>query len=166
MLTPKSLRISFNMSAIKTKGLTLLIEHAPCCLLSLAAGFIGLSAFNHNPVLELGFALGGAVVGEHIGHKYFAKKHTHKPGWKSQAKRYGLSLLFGLTSWGGHQVAFHDDHDHSAHPTEVQESHQHPCHHDTHNEHPFFGSPALKTQIEASHQHMHPHCLKNKVQLP
>jgi hypothetical protein len=52
----------FSLASVKTKGLTLAIEHAPCCLLSFAAGFIGIAALNHNPVIELGFAIGGAFM--------------------------------------------------------------------------------------------------------
>ena len=106
----QSLIPHFNLSAIKTKGLTLLIEHAPCCILSFAAGFVGIAAINHNPILELSFALGGALVGEHIGHKYFSKKHEHK-GLASNIKRYSIALAFGIASWGVHQALFHD-HDH------------------------------------------------------
>lgn len=115
----KCLKLEFNLKAIKTKALTLLIEHGPCCILSFAAGFIGLPFLNHNPMVELGFAFGGAIAGEYIGHKYFEKNHTHKLGWKATVRRYGLSLVFGLASWGVHQVAFHED------PTEHTKVHTH-----------------------------------------
>lgn len=151
------------MSALKTKGLTLLIEHGPCCILSLAAGFIGISAFNHNPALELAFAFGGAIAGEYIGHKLFDKKHTHKPGWKSKAKRYGLALVFGLASWSVHQAVFHnkeDDHHTHSHTIATPQTEQHSCDHDLNTDTPFFGSQALKAQRDRLHQQIHQqHCL-------
>jgi hypothetical protein len=153
----KTLRSKFNLSAIKTKGLTLLIEHAPCCILSFAAGFIGISILNHNPILELGFAIGGAIIGEHIGHKYFVKNHTHKPGWKSKAKRYGASIAFGLASWGVHQAAFHDHNAHG-HDTALEQTHQHDCGEHSDQDLPFFGSPALREQMDRAHERAHRHC--------
>jgi hypothetical protein len=122
---PSPLRLRFNMQSLKTKGLTLLIEHSPCCILSFGAAMIGVPFLRHNPVIELGFAIGGAIVGEHIGHKYFHKHtgahdahgHSHeKEGWRGLCVRYGLALTFGLASWGVHQVYFHDHghhHDHA-----------------------------------------------------
>lgn len=101
------------MKSFKTRGLTLLIEHSPCCILSFAAGLVGISFLNHNPMLELGFALGGAVVGERIGHHIFHKGEHHHHGWKDTARRYGLSLMFGLASWGVHQQFLHNDHHHA-----------------------------------------------------
>lgn len=115
-----SLKTHFNLRSLKTKGLTLLIEHLPCCILSVAAGFIGLPLLNHNPVIELGFAIGGAITGEYVGHKYFLK-HKHPETTMHQFRRYGLSLLFGLASWGLHQKLFHHHHD---------EDHHHKEHHD------------------------------------
>lgn len=109
---PFSIQQHFNARTVKTKGLTLLIEHGPCCILSLAAGFVGLPWIAHNPMLELGFAMGGAIIGEYVGHRLF---HTHSHAADSAARtarRYGLSVLFGLASWGVHQVAFHKPHDH------------------------------------------------------
>lgn len=165
METVRKLRTRFNLSAIKTKGLTLLIEHGPCCLLSAAAGFIGVSTFNHNPILELGFALGGAVAGEYLGHKYFAKNCHHGAGWKSTAKRYGLSLMFGLASWGVHQAVFHDhNHDEHDHHSQVIEQTDkvrlHDCSHgeNPYQDKPFFGSPELKKQLELAHKKAHAHC--------
>lgn len=112
-----ALRQHFNLRSIKTKGLTLLIEHGPCCILSAAAGFIGVHGLAHNPMLELGFAVGGAFAGEYIGHRLFHKGHDHeKQGtapWKGKVRRYALALTFGLASWGVHQQLFHKhDHDH------------------------------------------------------
>ena len=124
----------FNYNSFKTKGLTLLIEHAPCCILSFAAGFIGISALNHNPVLELGFAMGGAIIGEYVGHKFFVKSHTHKgTGLKSFTKRYSVALAFGLASWGVHQALFHEHQD----PIEREwQFHHHD--HDHKHDHPHF----------------------------
>jgi len=136
-----------------------LIEHAPCCILSFAAGFIGLPILNHNPIVELGFAFGGAVAGEYIGHKYFVKNHTHKPGWKSTVRRYGLSLVFGLASWGVHQAVFHDHaHDHTHSHALEQQLPAHECHEHDHKEAVFFGSPSLKKQIDEMHKRAHQHC--------
>lgn len=153
----RKLRMQFNLQAVKTKGLTLMIEHAPCCLLSIVGGLVGVSAFNHNPVLELGFALGGAVVGEYIGHKYFAKNCTHKSDFRTTAKRYGLSLAFGLASWGAHQAFLHD---HTGEEKHAHGQQQHACDHDVKwdQNKPFFGSPALKQQIEMQHKQAHAHC--------
>jgi hypothetical protein len=125
--TPQSLRLPFSLSAVKTKGLTLAIEHAPCCILSFAAGFIGLPMLTHNPVIELGFAVGGAVAGEHIGHRLFSK-HTHGSGLGSAVKRYGIALAFGLASWGAHQALFHDHHPHMDAPAAAAAP-QHDHHH-------------------------------------
>lgn len=104
----------------KSKGLALLIEHAPCCLLSLLSGLIGIHALNHNPLLEFGFAVGGAIVGEYIGHRYFhgaaeAATGTHVPHFRRHdtLKRYGLALAIGLFTWGLHQQFFHGHHDSS-----------------------------------------------------
>lgn len=143
----------FNLTVLKTKGFTLLIEHAPCCILSFAAGFIGIAALNHNPLLELGFALGGALIGEHIGHKYFSKNHEHK-GIVSNLKRYGLAISFGLASWGVHQTFFHDNHDN--HPSEQHQACDHREHSDIRP--PSFASPALQEQIDSAHQRLHASC--------
>ena len=125
-----NLKRAFNMSSIKTKALTLLIEHGPCCIFTAVAGFAGLPFLNHNPVLEFGFAMGGAVLGEYIGHRIFHNKghqHHNVPHYK----RYGLALMFGIASWGAHQILLHD---HSAHAHEPHEIHRHDKHdhHDAH----------------------------------
>lgn len=117
----ETLRRTFNLRSLKTKALTLLIEHGPCCIFSLVAGAVGLPFLNHNPALEMGFALGGAVVGEYIGHRLFHKHEggqSHMPTWK----RYGLSLMFGVASWGAHQILLHD---HAAHAASPHEMHSH-----------------------------------------
>jgi hypothetical protein len=122
------LKTHFNLRSVKTKGLTLLIEHGPCCILSVAAGFIGLPMLAHNPVLELGFAIGGAFTGEYIGHRLFHRKSEgHKPP-VSRWRRYGVALAFGLASWGIHQAVFHKD----AHP---HDHHEHHHHHDHKHDH-------------------------------
>jgi len=97
-------------NSIKTRGTALIIEHTPCCLLSFAAASIGVSILNHNPILELGFAIGGAIIGEHLGHRYFFKKcHLESNSNRiTIAKRYGVALAFGLATWGAHQVLFHN----------------------------------------------------------
>jgi len=38
----------FNLASLKSKGTALIIEHAPCCILSFAAGSLGVSILNHN----------------------------------------------------------------------------------------------------------------------
>jgi hypothetical protein len=123
-----SVRFQFNINSIKTKGLTLLIEHSPCCLLAFAAGFLGLPLLNHNPAIELGFAVAGAFIGEYIGHNYLFKKscqsHSHDEGLKGRMKRYGLALAFGLASWGLHQAFLHEPADHAGHAHAPAAQHQ------------------------------------------
>lgn len=114
-----ALRRGFNRRNIKTKGLALLIEHAPCCLLSVAASFAGLPFLRHNPLLELGFALGGAMIGEFIGHRYFHVHdgvHTHGNGVRSTVLRYSFAIMIGLATWGVHQAYFHEDTPHQHEP--------------------------------------------------
>lgn len=94
----------FSLQNLKTKGLSLLIEHSPCCILSFVAGFVGISFLNHNPVIELGFALGGALLGEYIGHKIF---HRHTHCHNNALRRYAIALAIGLVSWALHQVFIH-----------------------------------------------------------
>jgi len=111
----KSLTFRFNFQSMKGKAIALTLEHAPCCLLSIGASYIGVNTLNHNPALELGFAVGGAIIGEKIGHKLFC--HGHDSSWRDTAKRYGISLAFGLSTWGIHQQYFHHDvdKDHAGH---------------------------------------------------
>ena len=152
----KNLKNAFNLRSMGTKALTLTIEHAPCCILSFAAGFVGLPLLNHNPTIELGFALGGAVIGEHIGHKLFSKNHSHGHGWGSKIKRYGLALSFGVASWGVHQTFFHDHQNHdNTHSHEI-----HDCNHPITDEtRPSFASPALQRQMNEAHKQLHQqHC--------
>lgn len=89
------------------KGLGLLIEHLPCCLLSLAAAAIGIPFLNHNSVLELGFAVGGALLGEYIGHRFIFKKTCHTGTSAHGIRRYSLALAIGLVTWGLHQAFLH-----------------------------------------------------------
>lgn len=133
------------MANFRNKAITQVIEHLPCCLLSAGAGLIGLSALNHNPMLELGFALGGAIAGEHIGHN-LAKKFNweHDCGGPLASKKiigipkdYLIAISIGLITWGGHQVFFHDHtHERTASATAsadniltAQKTHDH-SHHD------------------------------------
>lgn len=112
------LKQHFNARAFKTKSLTLLIEHGPCCILSFAAGLVGLSGLAHNPLLELCFAFAGALGGEYLGHRLF-HRGGHDHGGAGSAKtlrRYGLALVFGMASWGVHQAVFH--HPHGGHVNE------------------------------------------------
>ena len=134
MTTVPNIRSTFKAQNIKTKGLTLLIEHAPCCLLSFAAASLGIEVLNHNPWLELGVAVGGALIGEYIGHKFFHKNCQHDNTLRDNAKRYGLSLLFGLSSWGIHQAVFHDHSTHNHDNQCMTEACDNPHH--THHNHP------------------------------
>lgn len=95
----------------KSKLISLCIEHLPCCLLSAMAGFLSIPWFNHNPLIELGFAVGGALIGEYIGHRIFCA-HDHKQTARKTLLRYAFALAIGIASWGVHQVLFHD---HSGH---------------------------------------------------
>lgn len=96
----------FDRRHLPAKSLALLIEHAPCCLLSVAAASLGLPFFNHNPVLEFAFALAGAVAGEWIGHRFILKAHLHSHP-HGLLRRYGLALGIGLATWALHQVFVH-----------------------------------------------------------
>lgn len=100
---------AFNMKNMKKKSIAFLIEHSPCCILSFAAGFIGLPMLAHNPPIELCFAIFGAIIGEYIGHRIFHKHDScsHDACARAVIRRYGLSLLIGLASWGAHQTLFH-----------------------------------------------------------
>ena len=99
----------FNIRSIQGKAIALTLEHAPCCLLSLTAGMIGVHGFEHNPAIELGFAVGGAFAGEYLGHKIFGCHHASTV--RDTIKRYGISLTFGLATWGIHQELLHHPHE-------------------------------------------------------
>lgn len=111
---------SFSARNLKSKSIAFLIEHSPCCLLSFAAGFVGLPMLYHNPRIELAFAIVGAVLGEYLGHRWFHKDGSchHETCIRGVMRRYAFSLLIGLASWGLHQKLFHhahdDDHGHVA----------------------------------------------------
>jgi hypothetical protein len=145
----------FNWASFKSKSLTLLIEHSPCCLLSFASGFLGVSVLNHNPVLELGFALSGALIGDHIGHKYF-NQDCCKDDKKSENKlrRYALALSFGLASWGAHQMFFHD-HDEVNAGSPDAAIHQHDCEHTDYKSQPSFASAKLQKALDEIHRKHH-----------
>lgn len=127
----KILKPTFNIRSLSARGLGLAIEHLPCCLLTVVAASIGIPFLSHNPALELGFAVGGAMIGEYIGHKYIFNKqcahggHGHESR-KDTAKRYAIALAIGLTTWGAHQAFFHkpsehNHHEHAAHAEHVQQ---------------------------------------------
>ncbi len=141
-----TLKPSFNLRSLSARGLGLAIEHLPCCILTVVAASIGIPFLSHNPLLELGFAIGGAVTGEYIGHKYIFNKHcahgghSHE-GRKDVAKRYAIALAIGLTTWGAHQALFHKHSD---------------AHHDTyhaaeaaHAREVITGQPAMPTAAPA-----------------
>lgn len=99
-----------NLSA---RGLGLAIEHLPCCILTVIAASIGIPFLSHNPVIELGFAIGGAFVGEYIGHKFIFKHHCNGDAChraesrRHMLSRYVIALAIGLSTWAAHQVVFH-----------------------------------------------------------
>ncbi len=96
----------FNVQNAKGKALAFTLEHSPCCLLSVAGSALGIQVLNHNPHIELAFAIGGAVTGEYIGHRFFCAGHHRKIG--QTIKSYGIALAFGLATWSIHQEVFHD----------------------------------------------------------
>lgn len=135
------IKTHFTFATLRNKAFTQIIEHTPCCILAASAGAIGIPALSHNPVLELGFALGGAIAGEHIGHS-LAKKFNwhHACGGPLASKRifgipkdYIVALSIGLATWGGHQALFHDHGDH--HHQAVKEIHDHGPHGHDHAPH-------------------------------
>jgi len=98
-------------ASVKQTSVTLLIEHSPCCLLAFAAGFVGISFLSHNPLIELSFALFGAVIGKRIGHKYFHKaccRNDQKIPFIGLNKKHLIfALAFGFASWAIHQILIH-----------------------------------------------------------
>lgn len=142
-----TIRPSFNLRSLSARGLGLAIEHLPCCILTVVAASIGIPFLSHNPVLELGFAVGGAMIGEYVGHKYIFNKHCGHGGHSHEertdtAKRYAIALAIGLTTWGAHQVFFHKHSD--AHDTHVAEA--------MHAEQVITGQPATPTTVPAHPQ--------------
>ena len=129
ILKSVTLKPTFNLRSLSARGLGLAIEHLPCCILTVVAASIGIPFFSHNPVLELGFAVGGAMIGEYVGHKYIFNKHCghgdhHHEGRKDIAKRYAIALAIGLTTWGAHQAFFHKHSDtHEVHAAEAAHAH-------------------------------------------
>lgn len=125
-----TLKPSFNLRSLSARSLGLAIEHLPCCILTVVAASIGIPFLSHNPLLELGFAVGGAMIGEYVGHKYIFNKHCGHAGHdhesrKSVAKRYAIALAIGLTTWGAHQALFHkNSHPHETHASEVAHAHE------------------------------------------
>ncbi len=128
METISKLRQAFNFHGLKSKALALTIEHAPCCILSAAAGFIGIPLLNHNPPIELAFAIVGAFAGEYIGHRWLHPKHQTPDTLKGAVMRYSIALAIGLAIWGIHQKLFHHPHDHE----HEKHNHKHEC------EHPYY----------------------------
>lgn len=149
-----SLRSHFSLASIKTKGLTLAIEHSPCCLLSFAAGFIGVAALHHNPLLELGFAIGGALIGDHVAHKYIKKDCVHNHTNWGKVKRYSLSVCFGLASWGAHQLLLHD-HMHDTHAEPVPYVEQHDCDHEDFASRTSLAPKELQEAMQKAHNEHH-----------
>lgn len=122
----RRLRSIFNWHGMSGKAIALVLEHLPCCLLSVAAAAVGIPFLNHNTLLELGFAIGGAIAGEYIGHKYIFKKYCADHTAEPAARRYAIALAIGLTTWGAHQIFLHEpaerhasahDHGHAIHQT-------------------------------------------------
>lgn len=149
MPTPKPLTIkpSFNLRSLSARGLGLAIEHLPCCILTVVAASIGIPFLSHNPLLELGFAVGGAMIGEYVGHKYIFNKHCGHGGHSHEsrnavAKRYAIALAIGLTTWGAHQLFFHKQTD----------THVHHAAEAVHAEQVVTGKPATPTTVPARPQ--------------
>ncbi len=111
----KSLSRIFNWHGMSGKAIALVLEHLPCCLLSIGAAAVGIPFLNHNTYLELGFAIGGAIAGEYIGHKYIFKKHCDGHAATPAGRRYAIALAIGLTTWGAHQVFLHEPAERHAH---------------------------------------------------
>ena len=151
----------FNKESLKTKGFTLLLEHSPCCLLIFGAGVLGAySAFNHNPVLEFGFAVGGAIAGEHFGHKWFHKECCIDETWRGTVKRYSMALCFGVASWGAHQVLLHDHNDTEEHNHQItqhihQTSGDYDCNHAPIKNMLSFASPDAQKARKETHDKKH-----------
>lgn len=96
----------------RRRGVALVLEHMPCCILSFVAGFVGVSVLHHNPVLELGFAIGGALVGEKLAHKFFLTQENcpcddNHNSDNYKIKGYSLAIAIGVSSWAIHQVLVH-----------------------------------------------------------
>ena len=106
------LRATYNPQSVKKNLFMLALKEVPCQLLTLSAGFLAVSShFVHNPRLELGIAIGASFAGEYVGDKiWHARKGAPQRSAVQNAKRYGLSLVFGLAVWYGHQEIFHHKH--------------------------------------------------------
>lgn len=121
-----SIKSSFNLRSLSARGLGLAIEHLPCCILTVIAASIGIPFLRHNPAIELGFAVGGALIGEYVGHKYIFNKRCVHPGHSHETRRhaagrYALALAIGLSTWGLHQAFFHK-HPHEQDPRAMREA--------------------------------------------
>lgn len=106
-----TVRNKMRLPALKQGAVTLIIEHSPCCLLAFVAGFAGIAFLNHNPLIELGFALGGALIGKKIGQRYFhaicCSNAENLPFIGLTARQVMIALSIGLLSWGAHQMLVH-----------------------------------------------------------
>jgi hypothetical protein len=106
-----TVKSKMSLPAFKQGALTLLIEHSPCCLLAFFAGFVGIAFLYHNPLIELGFALGGALIGKKIGQRYFhstcCSDTDNIPFIGLTGRQVMIALLIGLLSWSAHQGLVH-----------------------------------------------------------
>lgn len=108
----KSVAGNKTMHFFRRRSVPLIIEHLPCCVLSFLAGFVGVAFLHHNPVLELAFAIGGALIGEKLAHKFFLTQENcpcddNHSSSKYKLKGYALAITIGVISWGIHQIFFH-----------------------------------------------------------
>lgn len=127
----KTLTRHFTLSNMRRYGVPFMIQHAFCCFLPILGAVLGASIPGvHNPFLELGLALGGAVLGVQIDkalhHKNLHDCECHEEGEKVKQnpfmrllKTYGLPLIFAFGVWAIHIAVFHGDHNHG-----IFESHQ------------------------------------------
>tara|TARA_Y100001001_G_C7983057_1_gene300098 strand:+ start:1092 stop:1529 length:438 start_codon:yes stop_codon:yes gene_type:complete len=107
-----------------------MLQHTFCCFLPILGAVLGAAIPGvHNPFLELGLALGGAVLGVQVD-KLLHKKKMHDCAchesdadivnvsqenharFKGLVKAYGLPLIFALGVWAIHLVAVHGNHGH------------------------------------------------------
>ena len=132
---PKKKLWGVKWHSVRKNIFTTFLKEMPCLTLAIVGATVGMGFLSHNPVIEFGIAIVGAIVGETIAHKIFKPSchdrhncatHAHKSWRDEMVKRYGLALLFGVLTWGVHQYVLHENNDAQAHINTVPviESHQ------------------------------------------
>lgn len=133
-VAPKKKFWRVNWHVIRKNVFTTVLKEAPCLGLAVVGATIGMGILAHNPRIELGIAILGAIVGETIAHKILkpschdrhdCSKHAPQSWRHEMVKRYSLALIFGILTWGGHQYLLHDTQDaqnHTYHAPLVQET--------------------------------------------